>query len=412
MRLSEFGRSIRLGGVTVHELQKVIELDSSASRPSHDDTSTSVSCEAIKPIERQMVIIVPCKNEPIHVIEGVLSGIPSGCLIVLVSNSDRDPEDLYEQEVQALRDFCATAHRPALAIHQRDPGVAAAFSAAGMPHIVDKVDGLVYNGKGEAMLMGMSLAALTGRRFVGFVDADNYVPGSVHEYCRVYAAGLHLATSCGSRLASEEAMVRISWASKPKLRDGKIRFDRRGRCSRITNEWFNKFLAYNVGYSSSAPGIIATGNAGEHAMTIGLGLKLRFARGYAVEPFQFVDMFERFGGNSDRRSGRISRTVSNGGGSQVRVLQIETRNPHFHDDKGEEHVQEMWTQALDVLYHSSLTPRSLRNAMGQFMVEHGALKPGQEPARERVYPPVGTLDFATLYQTLCEKAKTFQVVEN
>ena len=45
-----------------------------------------------------------------------------------------------------------------------------------MPELIDD-DGLVRAGKGEAMLVGMALAALTGRRYVGYVDADNYVPG-------------------------------------------------------------------------------------------------------------------------------------------------------------------------------------------------------------------------------------------
>ena len=39
------------------------------------------------------------------------------------------------------------------------------------------------------MILATVLAHLAGRRYVGFIDADNYFPGGVHEYVRGYAAG-------------------------------------------------------------------------------------------------------------------------------------------------------------------------------------------------------------------------------
>ena len=77
-------------------------------------------------------------------------------------------------------------------------------------------------------------------------------------------------------------MVRISWHSKPKLRDGRLFFSRRGRSSEITNEWLNRFLAEYSGFGTE---VIATGNAGEHAMSLDLGLQAaagRRLRGGAV----------------------------------------------------------------------------------------------------------------------------------
>jgi Mannosyl-3-phosphoglycerate synthase (osmo_MPGsynth) len=44
-------------------------------------------------------------------------------------------------------------------------------------------------------------------------------------------------------------------------------------------------------------------------------------------------------------------------------VQIETRNPHFHDNKGEEHVQGMRMQALNVVYHSPVTLPAVRQAI-------------------------------------------------
>ncbi|MFI5888939.1 mannosyl-3-phosphoglycerate synthase [Actinoplanes sp. NPDC051513] len=387
MRLADSFRSERFGAVRIHELQRVIELDSGTSGGAG---SRIVAPDELSAVESQMVIVVPCMNEARGVIEGVLSGIPHDCLIVLVSNSDRAPVDRYEIEAQTVEQFCRLAGRSAITVHQRDAGVAGAFKAAGMPELIDD-GGLVRAGKGEAMLIGMALAAMTGRRYLGYVDADNYVPGSVHEYCKVYAAGLHLADSPYS-------MVRISWHSKPKLRDNRLFFSRKGRSSQITNEWLNRFLAEYSGFGTE---VIATGNAGEHAMTLDLGLKLRLAGGFAVEPYEYLDLFEQFGGVLESTNADVMA-------NSVPVMQIETRNPHFHDNKGEEHVQGMRMQALNVLYHSPVTLPAVRQAIADFMVEQGALGIGQEPPRERVYPPVGTLDLDLLYDALDAEALSFR----
>jgi mannosyl-3-phosphoglycerate synthase len=394
MRLADSFRSERFGAVRIHELQRVIELDSGAvadaGQPAVSAGSRVVGPEALRAVETQMVIVVPCMNETRSVIEGVLSGIPHDLLIVLVSNSDRLPVDRYEIEAQTVEQFCRLAGRSAITVHQKDPGLAAAFKAAGMDEIIDDA-GLIRSGKGEAMLVGMALAAMTGRKYLGYVDADNYVPGAVHEYCKAYAAGLHLAESPYS-------MVRISWHSKPKLRDGRLFFSRRGRSSEVTNEWLNRSVAE---YSNFGTDVIATGNAGEHAMSLDLGLKLRLAGGFAVEPYEYVDLFEQFGGV-------LASSHPDVMASSVPVLQIETRNPHFHDDKGEEHVQGMRMQALNVLYHSEVTLPAVRQAILDFMVAQGALETGQEPPRERVYPPVGTLALDLLYDALDAEAQSFR----
>jgi mannosyl-3-phosphoglycerate synthase len=397
MRLADSFRSERFGAVRINELQRVIELDSGALADPGQSVITAgsrvVGPDALRAVETQMVVVVPCMNETRGVIEGVLSGIPHDCLIVLVSNSDRTPVDRYEIEAQTVEQFCRLAGRSAITAHQKDPGLAAAFKAAGIQELIDD-SGLVRSGKGEAMLIGMALAAMTGRRYVGYVDADNFVPGAVHEYCKAYAAGLALA-------GSPYSMVRISWHSKPKLRDGRLFFSRRGRSSEVTNAWLNRSVAE---YSSFGTEVIATGNAGEHAMSLELGLKLRLAGGFAVEPYEFVDLFEQFGGVLESPHPDVMA-------SSVAVLQIETRNPHFHDNKGEEHVQGMRMQALNVLYHSAVTLPAVRAAILDFMVSQGALEAGQEPPRERVYPPVGTLALDLLYDALDAEATTFRQVD-
>lgn len=386
MRLEHTHLTERFGAVRIHELQRVIELDSGGEGPGQ--TGLVVPYEALRAVERELVIVIPCKNETRRVIEGVLSGIPHHCLIVLVSNSSRAPVDRYEIEAQTVADFCRAAQRPAITVHQRDPGLAAALKVAGVPEIIDD-EGLVRTGKGEGMLVGMALAAVTGRRHVGYVDADNYVPGAVNEYCRAFAAGLHLAES-------PYAMVRISWHSKPKLQEGRLFFTRRGRASQVTNQFLNQLIAEYSGFGTE---VVATGNAGEHAMTLDLGRRLRMAGGFAVEPHQYVDLFEQFGGVLDSPHPDVMA-------SSVEVRQIETRNPHFHDDKGEDHVADMRLQALNVLYHSGICLPPVRAAIREFL----GLDGDAELPPERVYPPVGTFALDRLLDVLTSEARSFRQV--
>jgi mannosyl-3-phosphoglycerate synthase len=387
MRLERPHRAERFGAVRIHEVQRVVELDSGDGPVTRGRTGTTV---ALREIERDLVVVVPCMNETRRVIEGVLAGIPHDCLIILVSNSARQPVDRYEIEAQTLEEHTQIAERPAIAIHQGDPGLAAALKAAGVPEMIDHT-GVLRSGKGEAMLVGMALAALTGRRYIGYVDADNFVPGAVNEYCRAYAAALHLADS-------PYAMVRISWSSKPKLRDGRLFFSRRGRTSELTNQFLNQLIGEYCGFGTE---VVATGNAGEHAFTMDLGLKLRLASGYAVEPFEYLDLFEQFGGVLESPHPEVmERSVS--------VAQIETLNPHFHDDRGEQHVRDMRLQALNVLYHSAVCLPAVRADIIDYLVSQGELEPGREPPRERIYPPVGSLALDRFCDVLLAEAHTLR----
>ncbi|HEY7226160.1 MAG TPA: mannosyl-3-phosphoglycerate synthase [Micromonosporaceae bacterium] len=395
MRLEYPHRMERFGAVRIQDLQRVIEIDSgpaSADLMGDLGPAQSVSTERLRETERDLVIVVPCMNETRKVIEGVLAGIPHDCLIVLVSNSARTPVDRYAEEVEVLEQFCRLSQRPALAVHQRDPGLAAAVKAAGMPDLVGD-DGLVRNGKGEAMLVGTALAALSGRRYVGYVDADNYVPGAVTEYCKAYAAGLSLASSPFS-------MVRICWGSKPKLRDGRMFFTRWGRSSQVVNHFLNRVISEHTGFGTD---VIATGNAGEHALSIELAVRLRMASGFAVEPFHFIDLFEQFGGVLDTEHDDVLA-------NSVQVVQIESRNPHFHDDKGSEHVRCMRNQALNALFHSPICPPSVRDAIQDFLVAERTIGPGAQPPSERIYPPVASMALDIFHDELVAEAATFRQV--
>ena len=171
MRIEVPHRSERFGAVRIHGVQEVWELDSGGDVGAPDDpqvwqTIHHVPQGAINQIAKRMAIVIPVKGERFKVLDGVLSGIPHDCLIILVSNSEREPVDRYRMEKETVRRFCRLAQRSALLIHQRDPGLGAAFAEAGMDALLDE-DGLVRNGKGEGMLVGLAIANLSGRSYVG-----------------------------------------------------------------------------------------------------------------------------------------------------------------------------------------------------------------------------------------------------
>jgi mannosyl-3-phosphoglycerate synthase len=490
MRLSTTANSACVANVEINEVFRVIELDAGYSMQtdrydtptshstktptprSHNNPTpvTSISsprastvafCHAsIHSIEANLAIIVPCKNEDVSILDGVLHGIPHDCLIILVSNSEPAK---YEAEVALLTSYCTNGQRSAIVAHQHDTGIATAFTDAGMPSIVapQSSPARIRNGKGEAMIIGTALAKLANKQYVGFVDADNLVAGSVHEYCKVYAAGLHYALNCPGSDADSHAMVRIKWNSKPKVRDGEIVFEKSGRSSRVVNEWMNRLLnAITEGDADER--IIQTANAGEHAMSIDLAMGLQFATGYAVEPHQLVDAWERLGSsvvdkacdaepcdydlsgyesypaddsaydsvddlspvvsftNSAYSTPESSRPPSRAQDQlptdrSIRILQIETRNPHFHDTgKGEDHISKMQAEGLSAIYHSRLAPTKFKDELREYIKANllgvsGVAVDGT-PNAPRVYPPVSTMDFAVFGARVKALATTLTVV--
>ena len=380
MRIEYPHRHERFGAVRIHETTQVVELDSGPD--THREALTAdagtvglVPPAAVHAVERRMAIVVPTKNERRKVIEGVLSGIPHDCLIVLVSASARVPVDRYTLELEVLERFCRATDRPALAVHQDDRGLADALVHAGMGELVEAA--AVRRGKGEAMIIGMLLAALADKEHVGFVDADNYVPGAVHEYVKVFAAALHLAPT-------PYAMVRISWQSKPKIDDGRLVFNRWGRTTHVTNRFLNLVLSHYNGFGTE---VIRTANAGEHAMTMELAKRLRFAGGFAVEPYEILELFEQFGGVGPSPHPEVTG---------VDVFQVETRNPHFHEDKGDSHVSGMRAESIGAVVSSALCPEPVRAEVLDFLASEGMGEVGPP----RVYEPWERADLRAFAEAL------------
>lgn len=272
--------------------------------------------------------------------------------------------------------FCRHAKKRYIMAHQRSPEMGQIFREGGYEHILDE-NGLVHAGKAEGMLAGIALAKLAGKKYIGFIDSDNYFPGAVFEYARLFAAGL-------SQAKSPYSMVRILWHSKPKVVGEGLFFAKWGRVSRVTNQFLNQFFSHFTGYETDA---LRTGNAGEHALSMPLALSLDYSAGFSVETYHFVSLMEKFGGVLPSSYPEVMK-------AGAEIFQMESRNPHFHDaDKGEEHINEMIEYSLGVLYHSPICPESLKKEILKNLRESKTIEKDKEPVLPRRYPALSSIDF-------------------
>lgn len=361
----------------VYELDGGLELDEAFTNPFH--VIQQIPLERLNEIERDMAIVIPIRNERLRLLEGVLYGIPHACLPIVISNSELEPTNRFRMEQNLLEAFCRYAKKRYIVAHQRDPKIARLFKEGNYPQILDE-SGLIRNGKAEGMLAATLLAKLAGKKYIGFVDSDNYFPGAVYEYIRLFSAGLALAKS-------KLAMIRIQWHSKPKIVDQELYFAKWGRVTKITNQFLNQFISQHTGYETE---VLRTGNAGEHAMSMELALTLGYSAGFSIETNHFVSMLEKFGGVLPCYH---QEALVNG----VEVFQIESRNPHLHDaNKGDGHIREMIRDSLAVMFHSDICPPSLRKEILTELRRQKILKKNEVPTLPRQYPAMQDIPFEKL----------------
>src|SRR3954447_7491195 len=76
--------NLKIGKVVIHSLQTVYELDCSNSYSNINmRNNRAFGYQELSDIFKKMAIVIPVKNEKLSILEGVLSGIPNECLIML-----------------------------------------------------------------------------------------------------------------------------------------------------------------------------------------------------------------------------------------------------------------------------------------------------------------------------------------
>jgi mannosyl-3-phosphoglycerate synthase len=381
----------RFGATSLHGVQRVYELDSGFDdgRPV-SESIVNIGNNQIVDIEGRMAIVIPTKGERLRLLEGVLSGIPHDCLTIIISNSPRHPVDRYKLEKEALQQFNRFVGRNAFILHQRDPVLSEVLRDVGYNSILGP-DGMVRTGKAEGMLIGMLLAKMAGKEYVGFIDADNYVPGAVNEYAKIFASGIAMSKT-------PYVMVRISWIYKPKISETGLYFSKWGRVSETTNQHLNSLVSYYTGFETE---VMRTGNSGEHCMSLKLAELLTYSSGYAIEPYEIVNVLEEFGG--------IIPTVNQDAMDKgVEIMQVETRNPHFHEDKGDDHLKEMVVGSLGSIYHSKICPPKVREKILEALRSKNMLEESQqqEPPAPHKIDPFKDIDVRQVAKVL-SKASTY-----
>src|SRR5919106_967882 len=367
----------RFGATSLHGVQRVYELDSGFDdgRPV-SESIVNIGNNQIVDIEKRMAIVIPTKGERLRLLEGVLSGIPHDCLTIIISNSPRQPVDRYKLEKEALQQFNRFVGRNAFILHQRDPVLSEVLRDVGYKSILGP-DGTVRTGKAEGMLIGMLLAKMAGKEYVGFIDADNYVPGAVNEYVKIYASGIAISNT-------PYTMVRVSWIYKPKV-------------SEITNQYLNSLISYYTGFETE---VMRTGNSGEHCMSMKLAELLTYSSSFSVETYEMVNLLEEFGGIVPTEN---QEAMDKG----IEVMQVETRNPHFHEEKGDIHLKEMIDGSLGCIYHSKICHPKLREKIVEELRGKGVVEENQEPSVLQKINPFKDIDMLQFGKILHNKATSF-----
>lgn len=379
----------RFGAVNLSSVQRVYELDSGKSEEYHKTHQTirKICDEELAETFSKLAIIIPIKSEKLKLLEGVLSGIPHDCLVIVVSNSPRQPVDRFKIECDTLNQFVHFVDRDAIIVHQKDPGLAEAFQELGYNSILDGKT--IRDGKAEGMVVGMLIAKMMGKEYVGFIDADNYIPGAVHEYAKIFGSGILMSHSPYS-------MVRVSWIYKPKVSQTGFYFAKWGRISEFTNKYLNVIISHHTGFETE---IIKTGSSGEHAMSMKLAELLTYSSGYSIEPYEIVNIIEQFGGVFPTEYPEI---IDKG----IDILQIETRNPHFHEDKGEQHLKEMLRDSLFCIFSSKLCTPAIKQQILRDLKASGILTGRKQPQQLNLIQPFKEVNIAEFARILKERCST------
>ena len=379
----------RFGSISLHGVQRVFELDSGTEKGKKiSEHIVAIGNEQISEIESKMAIVIPIRNERLKLLEGVLSGIPHDCMTIILSNSPRQPVDRYKLEKESLEQFNRFANKNALILHQRDEGVAETLRDVGYTDMLG-ADNLVRNGKAEGMVLGMLLAKMAGKDYVGFIDGDNYVPGAVNEYVKIFSAGIAMSNT-------PYKMIRVSWIYKPKISESGIYFSKWGRVSEITNYFLNSLISYYTGFETE---VVRTGNSGEHCISLKLAELMSFSSGFSVETYEIVDLLEEFGGI-------LPTDYQDAMDKGVEVMQVETRNPHFHEEKGDAHLKEMINGSLGCIYHSKICHPKLQEKIIEELRNKSTIEEGGEPPVLEKIKPFKDIDIKTFEEKLHEKANS------
>ena len=93
----------------------------------------------------------------------------------------------------------------------------------------------------------------------------------------------------------------------------------------------------------------------------------------------------------------------------VEVFQIETRNPHLHEDKGEQHLEEMLLPGLGVIYHSRLCGDEAKQIIRDELLQQKA-KPDRELPKPLLSAPPNKIDLQKFSKVMEEPMASYSAL--
>ncbi len=88
----------------------------------------------------------------------------------------------------------------------------------------------------------------------------------------------------------------------------------------------------------------------------------------------------------------------------IEIFQIETLNPHIHEEKGEEHVDNMLLGSLSTIYHCRLCNDYVRSKV---LEELGDIMKLETPKKTDIMPSIGGIDPHRFVKILEGTAESF-----
>jgi mannosyl-3-phosphoglycerate synthase len=92
----------------------------------------------------------------------------------------------------------------------------------------------------------------------------------------------------------------------------------------------------------------------------------------------------------------------------LEIMQVETRNPHFHEDKGDEHLKEMIVASLGSIYHSRICPPKLREKILEHLRSKSMLEATEEPPPLQKIEPIRDVDVRQFAKALSKASISAQ----
>jgi mannosyl-3-phosphoglycerate synthase len=123
-----------------------------------------------------------------------------------------------------------------------------------------------------------------------------------------------------------------------------------------------------------------------------------------VESQELISLFENFGGILPTEE---SKVIEQG----IDILQIETRNPHLHEERGNQHLNQILLSSMSTIYHSPLCDKEVKQAILGELVNQGILKNGESPSPVRINSPLNKVKVSKFVNVIRRDFHKYHVLQ-